>query len=115
MTLRNLLWVLGVSLVSGCGTEPCGSPGEFGVVVELRDEAGEPAADGTTVIARQGDFTETLGQLDELSVAGLVDRSGTYDLTITKPGYLTVERADIEVPDACGGDPVVIEVELHVE
>lgn len=115
MTLRKVLWVLGVSVVSGCATEPCGDPATFGVVVEIRDEAGAPAADGTSVIASQGSFSETLGQIDELSLAGLVDRSGTFDLTISKPGYLTIERSDIEVPDECGAEPVVVEVELQTD
>ena len=111
----RVLLVLITGLVSACSTEPCGSPGMFGVVVEVRDETGAPAAEGAMVIASQGSFSESLGQIDELALAGLVDRSGSFDLTITKPGYLTIERTDIEVSDACGAEPVVIEVELQTE
>ena len=114
MTNVRVLLIFMLASLTACSTEPCGAPRQFGIVVEIRDaNTGAPAAQGAAAVATNGNFSESLGQLDELRLAGLNDRPGTYNLTVNRPGYHTIQRFDIEVSDECLAEPVVIAVELQ--
>jgi hypothetical protein len=96
-----------------CSTEPCGAPGEIGLVVEVREAGtGAPAATGATATVLADGFLEELTQHDDLQLIGLVDVYGTFLVRVSKPGYAIVEVDDVEVSDECGLDPTVIAVEL---
>ena len=100
--------------VGACSTEPCGEPGQFGLVVEVRVAGtGAPAATGATATVLADGFLEELAQHDDLQLVGLVDVSGTFLVLVSKPGYETVEVDDVEVSDECGSEPSVIAVELE--
>ena len=108
--------LLALSALGACSTEPCGEPGTVGLVVEVRDAVTHaPAASGTTAVASQGSYSETLTAHDDLRLVGLVDQAGVFDLVLTKPGYQAAHVTGIEIEDECGGEPAAVQVELIQE
>ena len=99
---------------AACSTEPCGEPGEIGLVIEVRAAGtGAPAATGATATVLADGFLEELAQHNDLQLIGLVDVSGTFLVRVSKPGYANVEVEDVEVSGECGSDPTVVAVELE--
>lgn len=97
-----------LALLAGCGMS---SETSFvpAIVVEIYDaRTGEPAAYGATVIARDGSYADTVKGSDfahpggQISVFVADDRPGTYDVTVTKPGYEIWRRENIRVREVEG-------------
>jgi hypothetical protein len=102
--VRSVL-VLATTLVAGCNpfTGACTTDFRFGLNVEVRDAVtGAPAADGARLIARDGDYVETVEGppvpgMTFLQAAG--ERPGRYTVTIQKTGYQDWTRDNIWVRD----------------
>jgi hypothetical protein len=82
----------------------------------IRDEGGVEICDAT-VIASDGAFSATLQASAGGGTcfwSGLPERSGVYDVTVSKPGYATVALEDVIVTaDRCHVQPVSLDVELE--
>lgn len=112
--------LLGFALL-GCdfGNPTCTAEAVPGLVIEVRDaDAGELTADDVLGIARDGSFVDTLEVFalapDMLELYGAVERSGRYDITISKPGYQTWQRDNVRVTaDECHVRTVELEVRLE--
>jgi len=69
----------------------------FGLSVEVRDAAtGGIIPNGVTVIAQDGDYTETLDFIFDTHV-GAGERAGTYTLTASKDGFTTKTAGPVTV------------------
>lgn len=102
--LKAARWYLGLALAPlalACGTtQVCTADSRAGLRVDVRDAAtGLPAAEQAVVVAREGDFEESLGQATALSFVGLYERAGVYRVTVTKPGYATLDTAGVRVAE----------------
>lgn len=96
-------------LFSACG--PTCSKGEASLnalVVEIREAGtGAPAAYGATVVVRRGTVVDTIygadqiNEADSLRVArfSLAEVAGTYDLTVSKPGYASSQHNGVRVAE----------------
>jgi hypothetical protein len=104
-------------IVSGCGSDntliaSCLAPKPLSVVVTVRDSTtGRAAADGTIGTLVGAGVHDTLVQADSLTLVG-GDQSGTFTVTIDRPGYLTWIMSNVRVTERgpCGN---VIPVELN--
>lgn len=86
--------------------------------VDLRDEAGAPVCDASVVV-RDGAFSQALvalpGAGGTCTWDGPAERPGTYEVTISKPGYETVVLPSVAVkpgPDACHVVPAKVNATL---
>jgi len=113
--LVGLGWV-----VSSCGsgsqgpTGGCLAPISLAVEVEVRDSiSGQAAADGAIGVLTGAAVDDTLAQRDSLTLVG-GDNTGTYTVTIDKPGYLTWTASSVHVTKVgeCGN---VIPVDLSAK
>lgn len=102
-------------ILNSCGaTTPvgfCAAPGSEAVVISVRDSiSGMPAATGAIGTLVGAGVDDTLEHQDSLKIRG-GDQTGTYNVTIDKPGYLTWSVHDVHVTEQgpCGN---VIPVEL---
>jgi hypothetical protein len=107
---RSVLVVAGVLVATGMLARGCASPfgitcteeGEFAVHVEVRDAAtGAPAAEGATLIIREGEYVDSMrGSVDlpppPVLSAGL-EREGTYHVVVRKSGYEDWIRENVQV------------------
>jgi hypothetical protein len=118
--LQPLLVLAAAGLIVGCNpfTGACTLELRPGIVVEVRDAVtGAPAADGARLVARDGNYVETVDgppapNLTFLQAAG--ERPGRYDLTVSKPGYHNWTRAGVRVRDGgCHVIPVQLEAQLQ--
>ena len=82
------------------------------VVVRVTDAAtGEPLAEGTTALARDGAFADTLRQFEVndalvlVSLAGASGRIGEYRVTAERAGYERWERLGVVVRSSGGECP----------
>ncbi|HEU4408914.1 MAG TPA: carboxypeptidase-like regulatory domain-containing protein [Polyangiaceae bacterium] len=88
------------------------------IALRLSDERGAPVCDAT-VIVRDG---SAQWQLESSNPAGpsctwygIGERPGNYEITVTKPGYLTATRSNVVVskgPDACHVDTAEVDMQL---
>ena len=104
--------------LSSCGTtEVCDLLPHTGLTVEVRDAgSGAPAAEGAAVHAAQGSFQETLTRVGDLSFHGLVERPGTYAVTVAKAGYALFDTNGVVVRQGdCHVETTTIAVELGPE
>jgi hypothetical protein len=77
------------------------------IVVEVRDGAGQPAADGARGAVHDGAYVDSLrpnvwdgGQL--LGFRAAYERAGTYTVTVEKPGYQSWQVDGVRVTrDEC--------------
>ncbi len=109
--------LLAALAVAGCNVEPigpiCTAIAVFGINLEVRGAGGAPAAQGAIGVAREGAFVDTLLVLDELRMAGAVERAGTYELEVSKPGHETWSATNVTVTeDECHVIPVQLDVNL---
>jgi hypothetical protein len=71
-----------------------------GLIVTVRNaQTGAPAGAGAVVTARDGGYVETLQGFDGLTFAGAEERSGTYDIAVSSPGYQPWTRQNVNVDD----------------
>jgi hypothetical protein len=93
------------------------------IEVEVRDAAtGQPAADGTTGIARDGNFVDTLSIMgwtsypsaeSALLVGGAEERPGIYSVRVEKEGYQVWERTNLRAEKGpCG--VITVRLEAHL-
>lgn len=72
------------------GSLVCSQVYVYGIVVQVKDPSGNPIPNAQVVI-RDGSYTETLSQIDVPSPTGIFqgagERPGTYQLTVSAPGY----------------------------
>ena len=112
--LLGLGWVL-----AGCGSDndlkgACAAPKSESVVVTVRDSiSGQAAADGAIGTLVGAGIDDTLEHLDSLRIRG-GDETGTFTVTIDRPGYLTWSASDVHVmaQGPCGN---VIPVDLSAK
>lgn len=75
----------------------CTAEAVFGINLTVLDGTGGPAAEGALGIADDGSHADTLLVLDASTMAGAVERPGTYDITISKFGYMTWSAENVTV------------------
>jgi hypothetical protein len=110
------LVVLGC-VVSACGSDVptvgfCAAAVSLSVVVTVRDStSGQAAADGAIGTLVGASVDDTLTQTDSLTLLG-GNQTGTYTVTIDRPGYLTWTASGVRVTQTgpCGN---VIPVQLN--
>jgi hypothetical protein len=115
--LSGLLAVAGFAWILGsCGSDSlrgfCAAPISLAVVVTVRDStSGLAAADGAIGNLVGAGVDDTLEHIDSLTIRG-GDQTGTYTVTIDKPGYLTWQATNVHVTHQgeCGN---VIPVDLN--
>lgn len=103
-------------LALACGTtEVCTAESRAGLRVDVRDAVtGLPVAEQAVAVAREGDFEESLRRATALSFVGLYERAGVYRVTVTKPGYATLDTAGVRVTeDRCHVRLTTIAVDLE--
>ncbi len=114
--LRTTFILVAAALAGGCNpfTGACTTDFRYGLAVEVRDAVtGAAIADGARLIARDGDYVETvegppISGLPYLQAAG--ERPGRYALTVQKAGYQEWTRTNVFVRD---GGCHVLEVRLE--
>ncbi len=103
-----------LAAASACSDEPigpiCTAEAVFGIQVDVLDGSGAPAALGATGVAVEGAFTDTLMIFDAVRMAGVVERPGLYEVSISKPGFVTWSARNIAVT---AGECHVIPVRLQ--
>lgn len=83
----------------------CVGTGGPSVLVEVRGPDDEPAAYGASIIIRDGAFVDSTGGPVWPRYLGAGNRRpGTYEVTVTKPGYEPVVLTGVEAPPT--GSPV---------
>jgi len=110
------LVVAGVALAA-CGDDPtgplCTTEAVFGINLSVRDGAGAPAAAGALGIAIEGSFADTLMIFGPTDMGGALERAGTYDISVSKPGHTTWSANGIVVlADECHVIPVNMDATL---
>lgn len=104
---------------ASCGSDSptagyCAAPRSEAVEVTVRDSvSGQAAADGAVGTLVGSGVDDTLGHFDSLRIGG-GDRTGTYSVTIDRPGYLTWSVSHVHV-DAVGPCGNVIPVDLSAK
>ena len=112
-------------LLGGCrdgidGPPICTLEAVFGLRVEVRNGVtGEPEAEDATGTARDGEYVETLlivpaqGTDRPLLMIGAVERPGSYDVSVTKAGFLEWTASNVTVTaDECHVIPVTLQANL---
>ncbi|RDK88619.1 carboxypeptidase-like regulatory domain-containing protein [Marinirhabdus gelatinilytica] len=104
--MKKLVSLLFVILILGCSNdddkateEPVSCTEEFvyGLSAQVHDAAtGGIIPNGVTVVAQDGDYTETLDFVFDTHI-GAGERPGTYTLTASKEGYETKMAGPITV------------------
>jgi len=108
-------------LLPACRQSPSATPVctmifVYGLSVDVRDAVtGAGIAAGAVVVARDGDYSETLesGVVDSVSVHGAGERAGTYIITVTRPGYAAWGSPPVTVTaDQCHVHPALVTARL---
>ena len=75
-----------------------------GVVVYIKDAlTNAGVASGASLVARERTFKDSVAfpnarpDLNDLALAAAGERSGTYQLTVSKPGYTTWSQSNVRV------------------
>ena len=99
--------------VSGPPDLVCTAEAVFGLDVRVLDGSGAPAAEGAVGIAVEGAFADTLVRIGPDRMAGAVERPGTYDVSVSKPGHRTWTATNVTVTEGeCHVIPVGLEAVL---
>jgi hypothetical protein len=94
----------------------CGSPAPVspvctadfrpGVVVHVKDSlTGAGAASGASLVVREGFFKDSVAfpnsrpDLNDSPLAAAGERGGTYQITVSKPGYATWSQSNVRVTE----------------
>ena len=115
--LGTLLCFLALGwIVTACSSEgvigACTAALPLSVVVTVRDStSGQAAADGAIGTLVGAGLDDTLTQIDSLTLIG-GNQTGTFTVTINRPGYLTWTAVNVRVTEKgpCGN---VIPVQLN--
>lgn len=116
--MATLLCLLGLGwVVSACGSDVplvagCTAARSEAVVVTVRDStSGQAAANGAIGTLVGAGVDDTLSQTDSLTLRG-GNQTGTFTVTIDRPGYLTWTAVNVSVTEKgpCGN---VIPVQLN--
>lgn len=118
--MRQSLCLVGLILtLTGCSLN---LPGDgiictevfiFGITVFVTDENGTPISDATVIIT-EGQFNETLTEVQDGFYPGAEERQGTYTLTIQATGFEPVIIENIVVTgDECHVTPVGRDITLQ--
>lgn len=109
------LALLTVPLVAACSLQTdCTQTGVYGIQVAVEDSnTAEPIADSSFGTAASPDgYVDTLGLIELYAdgrpwrLGGARDRPGTYDVFLSRPGYVDWERREVVVPEGnCGVMP----------
>lgn len=96
----------------------CTQEAKAGLNVTVKDAAtNEILSEGVTVVAQDGNYTETLEAFtgDATTVfIGAWERQGTYIVTVSKQGYQTFTSSAIQVTaDECHVIPQLLNVALQ--
>ncbi len=89
-------------LLSSCSEDkddnfPCTGPPVAGIKVLVKDAVtSDVLTDGVTVVATDGDFSETLVQSGNYFI-GVYDRQSNYTVTVTKTGYQNYVSGPVSV------------------
>ena len=95
----------------------CTEEARAGLMVTVKDAMdGAFLAEGVTVTAVDGSYTEELTNMPEFSVEfiGAYERAGNYTITVEKQGYVTYISPVIEVgEDICHviGESVIVQLQ----
>lgn len=110
---------LAVLVLAGCGDSPtdpilCTEEFRFGLSIQVlngRTGAGEAVgAEGTIT---EGDYVETLQVFGDDAMFGAGERAGTYDIRITKPGFIDWTALQVTVTaDECHVQTVILQANL---
>ncbi|HEU4411800.1 MAG TPA: carboxypeptidase-like regulatory domain-containing protein [Polyangiaceae bacterium] len=99
-------------------TPECDTSAALSFLVDLRDEAGAPVCDARVVV-RDGAFVQELRPSPAPGAScfwdGPAERPGSYEVTISKPGYETIVLPSVVVTKAAGAchvTPAKIEAQL---
>jgi len=85
----------------------------YGLSITVLDGAGAPAADGALGLAVEGSYVDTMMVFLPETLVGAGERAGTYDITITKDGFMTWTAENITVTaDECHVIPVSLDANL---
>lgn len=108
---------------AACSSSPtaCTAIAAPGIAIQVRDSTTDnPAASGALGIAVDGSYVDTLEHVPTfdpttlLTLLGAWEREGTYDVTVTRAGYLPWHRNSIVVTgDECHVHTVTIEALLQ--
>ena len=109
-----LALVLGVT---ACDDDPmgfaCTADFRYGLSINVLEGSGGPAAEGAVGIAVDGDYEETLMVFGPETMVGAGERPGTYDIAISKFGYMTWSAENVTVTaDECHVIPVSLDAVL---
>ena len=94
----------------------CTMEARAGLTVEIVDStSGAPAADGAKVLAVSAATRDSASGTAGVSTVSLAyERAGTYTVTVTRPGYRTWSRSNVEVTrDQCHVIPVRLVARLQ--
>ncbi len=108
--------MLAAGLVA-CSSEPlgfaCTADFRYGLSISVLDGAGAPAAEGAFGLAVEGSHIDTMMVLGTDVMVGAGERPGTYDITISKEGFMTWSAGNVTVTaDECHVIPVSLEANL---
>ena len=111
--LAALLCFAGVGwIVSACGSDKAtavcsAAPASVSVIVSVHDSVtGRAAADGAIGTLVGEGLDDTLINADSLTLVG-GDQTGTFAVTIDRPGYFTWIASDVRVTDRGPCDNVI--------
>lgn len=114
--LITLATVLLGLVLAGCDDNlglVCTTEAVYGINLNVRDDVGAPAAQGALGVAIEGTFADTMDVFSDVDMAGAIERAGTYDITVSKPGFSDWTRTNVVVTaDECHVIPVQFDVTL---
>lgn len=103
--------ILAVVMTAACNnaSDTCAGTGAFAVSAEIRDATtGQPMAHGGTVLElREAGYVERVsweaGSSDSLRLRAGFERPGTYQVTVSRVGFVTWSRSGVRARrDECG-------------
>jgi hypothetical protein len=92
-----------------------------GLLVDVKDSlTNAGVASGASLVVREGSFKDSVAfpssrpDLDALPLVAAGERAGTYQITVSKPGYATWTRSNVRVTKGeCHVNPVRLTARLQ--